>query len=1074
MRKIVLFFILGVFFQGAVAMNDARLIRFPHISGDLIAFVFAGDIWTVPAAGGDARRLTSHNGLELFPKISPDGKWIAFSAEYSGTRQIHVMQTDGGTPRQLTFYNDVGPMPQRGGFDHVALGWTSDSKRILFRANRTEYGDRMSRYFLINVEGGFEEELPIPFGGFGVLSPDNRKMAFTWPDREFRTWKRYKGGRASNIWVYDLERNHSEQITDWLGTDQIPHWYGNKVFFASDRDLRLNIYSFDLKTKETAQLTFHKDFDVMWPSGTNNQLVYESGGQLFRLHLGTGTKERVVVNIHFDQSNTLPYFKNVKDHIHSVAISPAGNRVLIDARGDIFSVPAGPGTIHNLTNTQGAREVFPMWSPDGKWIAYFSDQPGEYEVFLLENLEGAQPRQVTRGSRGWKYQPEWSPNSKYLLYFDRSMRLQLLDVASGFVTVVDTPTFEEIRSFDFSPDSRWITYVKSGPNAQGAIWVFNIETGQRTQLTDHTFSDSNPVFSNCGHYIFFTSNRDFNLTFSSFEFNYLYTNAARIYALALTSRSPRLFEPKETVEGTAPEAQTGSPKEVRVEIEVGGAGNRITAFPLPSGSYWGLQPVKDGLVYFNNEGMQRYNIKEQKNETILPGVRFGIVSNDERKVLYEHRDEYGVVNLAPSQRSTEGRLDLTHLTMQVDPRKEWYQLFNDGWRIFRDFFYVSNLHNIDWEGIRRQYAQLLPYLNHRFDLDYIFGEMIGESNTSHAYVDYGYWDRPERIQGGLLGARLAPDRQANRFRITKIYQGENWNPARRSPLTEQGMDFREGDYIISIEGFDVTLDQNPYFFLQNRVDKATRITVNSKPTAVGARTFTIRPIASEQELKYLDWVNSRREMVHRLSNGRIGYIHVPNTAQDGNRELHRGMYAYHHKDAMIFDVRFNGGGFIPDRMTELLTRQTHALWHVAGLQPMRTPRVAHDGPKVMLINQYSSSGGDAFPHFFRQEELGTLIGTRTWGGLVGMTGNARLSDGGYIGVPRFGIYNQDGEWIIEGIGIYPDIEVVDAPHLVARGNDPALERAVQVLLKKLEENPPVRWQTPVDPDRSRWIEEEIR
>jgi len=417
---------------------------------------------------------------------------------------------------------------------------------------------------------------------------------------------------------------------------------------------------------------------------------------------------------------------------------------------------------------------------------------------------------------------------------------------------------------------------------------------------------------------------------------------------------------------------------------------------------------------------------------------------------------------------------LTHLTMQVDPRKEWYQLFNDGWRIFRDFFYVSNLHNIDWEGIRRQYAQLLPYLNHRFDLDYIFGEMIGESNTSHAYVDYGYWDRPERIQGGLLGARLAPDRQANRFRITKIYQGENWNPARRSPLTEQGMDFREGDYIISIEGFDVTLDQNPYFFLQNRVDKATRITVNSKPTAVGARTFTIRPIASEQELKYLDWVNSRREMVHRLSNGRIGYIHVPNTAQDGNRELHRGMYAYHHKDAMIFDVRFNGGGFIPDRMTELLTRQTHALWHVAGLQPMRTPRVAHDGPKVMLINQYSSSGGDAFPHFFRQEELGTLIGTRTWGGLVGMTGNARLSDGGYIGVPRFGIYNQDGEWIIEGIGIYPDIEVVDAPHLVARGNDPALERAVQVLLKKLEENPPVRWQTPVDPDRSRWIEEEIR
>ncbi|HSV88643.1 MAG TPA: S41 family peptidase [Bacteroidales bacterium] len=1074
MKKVVLLFFLGMLFQGAAAMNDARLIRFPHISGNMVAFVYAGDIWTVPSKGGDARRLTSHNGLELFPKISPDGKWIAFSAEYSGSRQIHVMPVNGGTPRQLTFYNDVGPMPQRGGFDHVVLGWTSDSKRILFRANRTEYGDRMSRYFLINAEGGFEEELPIPFGGFGVLSPDNNKMAFTFPDREFRTWKRYKGGRASNIWIYDLEKNHSEQITDWLGTDQIPHWHGDKIFFASDRNLRLNIYSFNLKTRETLQLTFHEDFDVMWPSGTNNQLVYESGGHLFRLDLDTGAKERVIVNIQFDQSNTLPYFKNVREHIHSVAISPAGNRVIMDVRGDIFSVPAGPGTIHNLTNTQGVREVFPMWSPDGRWIAYFSDQTGEYEVFLLENVEGGKPRQVTRNSQGWKYRPEWSPDSRHLLFFDRSMRLQLLNVTSGAITVVDTPTFEEIRSFNFSPDSRWITYVKSGPNAQGAIWVFNIETGQRMQLTDHTFSDSNPVFSECGYYIFFTSNRDFNLTFSSFEFNYLYTNAARIYALALTAKSPRLFEPKETVEGNASGTQTDSPTPVRVEIDAMGANNRIMAFPLPSGSYWGLRAVKDGLVYFNNEGMQRYNIKEQKNETILPGVRFGIVSNDEKKVLYEHRDEYGVVNLAPNQRPGDGKLDLDDLTMLIDPRKEWNQLFNDGWRIFRDFFYVSNIHNVDWEGIRRQYAQLLPYLNHRFDLDYLFGEMIAESNTSHAYVDYGYWDRPERIQGGLLGARLTPDRQANRYQITKIYRGENWNPDRRSPMTEQGMDIREGDYIISIEGFDVTLANNPYFFLQNRVDKATRITVNSRPVAEGARTFTIRPIASELELKYLDWVNSRREMVHRLSNGRIGYIHVPNTAQDGNRELHRGMYAYHHIDAMIFDVRFNGGGFIPDRMTELLTRQTHALWHVAGLQPMRTPRVAHDGPKVMLINQYSSSGGDAFPHFFRQEGLGTLIGTRTWGGLVGMTANARLADGGYIGVPRFGIYNKLGEWIIEGVGVYPDIEVVDKPHLVARGNDPALEKAVEVLLKKLEENPPVRWKTPVDPDRSRWIEVEIK
>jgi tricorn protease len=1062
-------------FQGVMALDDARLIRYPHISGDLIVFVYAGDLWTVPATGGDARRLTSHKGLELFPKLSPDGQWIAFSAEYSGSRQIFVMPSQGGTPKQLTYYNDVGPMPQRGGFDNVPLDWTADSKKVFFRSNRTEYGDRMSKYYLVSIDGGFEEELPIPYGGFAVLSPDNKKMAFTWPDREFRTWKRYKGGRASNIWMYDLERNHSEQITDWVGTDHIPHWHGNKVYFASDRDQWLNIYSYDMNTKEVVQVTRHNEFDVMWPAGTKNLLVYESGGQLFKLDLDQGTQQRVVVNIHFDNANTLPYFKNVKDNIHSVAISPSGNRVLFDARGDIFSVPAGPGTTRNITNTQGVRAVYPSWSPDGKWIAYYDDSTGEYEVYLLENKEGAKARQLTSKSKGWKYPAEWSPNSRYMVFFDRSLRLQLLDVNSGKITVVDTPSFEEIRSFNFAPDSRWITYTKSGPNAQGAIWVYNIENGQKLQLTDHTFSDGNAVFSKCGQYIFFTSNRTFNLAFSSFEFNYLYNNATRIYALALTPESPRLFEPKETLETTGQETKTqNDSKEVRVNVVAEGANQRIMAFPMPAASYWGLQAVKNGLVYFNSDGMQRYNVVDQKNETIMSGISFGRVSADESKFLYQQRGEYGVLTLAPNQKAGEGQLDLKDMTMKIEPRKEWEQIFNDGWRIFRDFFYVANLHNVDWDGFRERYAQMLPYVNHRFDLDYMFGEMIAETNTGHAYVDYGDWERPERIQNGLLGAKLAADQPSNRYRITKIYKGESWNPDRRSPLTELGIDIREGDYIIAIEGQPVFIADNPYLFLENRVNKATSITVNSRPVADGARTYTIRPIASEQELMYHDWVETRREMVERLSGGRIGYIHVPNTAQDGNRELNRGMYAYHHMDALIIDERFNGGGFIPDRLTELLTRETYALWHVAGFEPMKTPRVAHDGPKAMLINQYSSSGGDAFPYFFRMNNLGTIIGTRTWGGLVGMTGNARLADGGYIGVPRFGIYNEEGEWIIEGIGIYPDIEVVDAPHLVARGQDPALEKAIEVLLKELEENPPKKWKTPEDPDRSGWIEVEIR
>lgn len=1074
LRKITLWGLLAFVAMPSMAYEDARMLRFPHINGNQIVFVYAGDIWTVNANGGDARQLTSHKGLELFPKISPDGKWIAFSGEYSGTRQVFVMPAKGGTPKQLTFYNDEGIQPPRGGFDHIVLGWTSDSKKVFFRANRTPYGDRMGNYYTVSIDGGMEEELPIPHGGFADLSPDNKKVVFAYVDREFRTWKRYKGGRASDLWIYDLEKDISEKITDFKGTNHIPTWYGDKIYYASDQDMWLNIHSYDVKTKEVKQITKHETFDVMWPSGSNGQLVYEVGGYLYRLDLRTEKTQKLNVNISYDNPHTLPYHKNVKDNIHSVALSPGGNRVLFDARGDIFSVPAGEGTTHNLTNNHGVRAIYPQWSPDGKYIAYYADNSGEYEVYLLENKENAQPRQVTKGSKGWKYQPVWSPDSKMLVYFDRSMKLQLVHVDNGKVTVVDTPTSDEIRSYSFSPDSRWVTYTKKSANGQSAIWVYNIEQNKATQLTNGTFGDNNPVFSQCGEYIFFVSNRDFNLEFSSFEFDYLYNNAGKIYALTLRNDGPRLFEPKETVEEAEADKPKEEKKEVHVTIDFDGANQRIVAFPFSSGSYWGLQPIEGALVYTNSQGLNRYNLKEQKNDLIMSGIFGAEVSADGKKFLYQSRGEYGVASLAPGQKAGEGKLNLDQMTRRIDPRQEWEQIFVDGWRIFRDYFYVSNIHNVDWDGFRAKYSAMLPYVNHRFDLDYIFGEMIAETNAGHAYVDWGDFERVTRVENGLLGAKLTADKKNKRYKISKIYQGENWNPARRSPLTEQGIDINEGDYLIAIDGQEVTTAQNPYFFLENKANRSVRITVNGKPTDKGARTYTIKPISNEQELFYLDWVNTRRAMVDELSGGRIGYIHVPNTAIEGNRELHRGMYAYNHKEALIIDDRFNGGGFIPDRMIELLTRQTHAHWHVAGLEPMRTPGVAHDGPKAMLVNSYSSSGGDAFPHFFRQRGLGTVIGTRTWGGLVGISGNARLMDGGYLAVPRFGIYNEEGEWIIEGIGVYPDIEVVDEPHLLHQGKDPSLEKAVEVLLKQLRENPVKKWPVPADPDRSGWIEYEIK
>lgn len=1077
-------------FITAAAWEDARLMRFPHINDNLIAFVYAGDIWTVTVNGGDARRLTSHQGEELFPKISPDGKWIAFSAEYSGSRQIYVMPSNGGSPRQLTYYNSVGVMPPRGGYDHVVLGWTPDSREILIRANRTEFGDRNGKYFLVNPEGGFEKPLPIVNGGFAALSPDAGKLVFTPVDREFRTWKRYKGGRATDLWIYDLKNNTSEQITDFPGTDQHPVWYGDNIFYASDRDLKLNIWKYNTATKQHTQVTFHKDFDVMWPSGSKNQLVYELGGQLYRLNLDSGLSERVKVNIHFDNPNLFPYYKNVTSDIHSFAVSPSGKRALFDARGDIFSVPAENGIIENLTQTQGVREIFPAWSPDGKYISYISDATGEYEIYLLENRKGAAPKQLTSGSAAWKYQPEWSPDSRYIVYSDRTLKLWLLDIASGRQQEIEHAGASEIRHYAFSPDSEWITWSKESSNGQSAVWVYNIPANRKMQLTDDTFSDGTPVFSKCGNYIFFASNRDFNLAFSSFEFDYLYNRATRLYAMILKTNGPGLIKEKNDVEPVReekPEAKKAEPakgdkkpaeepakKETKVTIDVDGINNRIVALPGEAGDYRIVGAVDGGLLYVSGGKLMLYNVAGEKAEEIMERAMSVVPTADGKMYMYRSGNDFGIAKIAPGVKPGTGRMNLDAMEMKIDPKKEWEQIYADGWRIFRDFFYVDNLHGVDWKEVKQRYSALLPYAGHRADVDYILNEIVSEANAGHAYVDWGDFSRPKRVNTGLLGALLEADQSSGRYKITKILPGENWNESRRSPLTEPGVDVKEGDYIIRINGKEVTTADNPYMFLENTLGKRVELTVSNQPGGAGARSSVIRPIGSELELMYLNWVNERRAMVDRLSGGRIGYIHVPNTSQDGNRELFRGIYAYHDKEALIIDDRYNGGGFIPDRMADLLDRKTLVYWHRNGLMPSKAPNIAHDGPKVMLVNGYSSSGGDAFPYFFRKMGLGKLIGTRTWGGLIGISGNARLVDGGYISVPRFGIFDENEEWIIEGIGVYPDIEVVDRPEQLAKGIDPGIEKAVEVLLQELKANPVRKVGIPVPPDRSKWIEKDIK
>ena len=1053
--------------SGAHGAEEARLLRHPTVMGDRVAFVYAGDIYTVPVTGGMAKRITSYpEGFEVFPKISPDGKWIAFSGEYSGNRQVYLVPYEGGVPRRLTFYPDVGPMPPRGGYDYIVMDWTPDSSKILIRSNRTPFGRRVGRYFLVDpFTERFEEPLQIPEGGPATLSPDGTKLAYDIKSREFRTWKRYRAGRAQDVWIYDLEGNTIEKITDFEGTDNFPMWIGDAVYFTSDRERTLNIFRYDIATKTTTKVTDFTEYDVLWPSRGGGRIVFENGGLLYCHDVETGETKKIDVLLGSDKPHVRPVYKNVRENIESFTVSPSGARAAFGARGEIFTVPAEHGVARNITRTDGIREMYVEWSPDGKYISCCSEESGEYELTIIPQDGSGEPRQLTSGSEEWILQPIWSPDGKRIAYSDKMNRLWILDVDSGRKTLADTGEFSSIDNYSFSPDSRWVCYTKNDESQMTSIWVYSLEGKKSMQLTGPFSDEREPVFGKEGKYLFFVSNRDFEYRHREFE--------DRIYVGTLAAETPSPLAPLSDEEKPAPEGKgkkeegkSGDGDEVTIEkIDAEGFSGRVVALPEAAGRYFGLTAVDGGLVFLDGDReLKRYDIGDRESKTLLENVRWYQVTADGKKFLYRSGSDYGITDLSPGQKAGAGKLDLSTMEMRIDPLTEWRQIYTDAWRIMRDWFYDPDMHKVDWTAMRDKYAVLLPHLAHRTDLDYIIGELIGELNAGHTYVFSGDEPRVERIEVGLLGCELGADGEY--YRIEKIYKGENWEDERRSPLTEPGLNVEEGYYILAVDGEQVGTDVNFYRALENKAGIQVTLTINDKPSPKGAHDIIVKPIPSELNLRYIGWVERNRRIVDELSGGRVGYLHVPNTAYEGYKEFFKAFQPLSRKEALIIDERYNGGGHSPYQMAQILGNRIASYWAVRHGPMYETPFPVHEGPKVMLINGLSSSGGDAFPYYFKKLGVGPLMGETTWGGLIGYGYSPRFVDGGGMAVPGFSFVNTEGEWDVEAVGVDPDIYVFDDPTMIQAGREPMLERAVEYLLEELRKRPVEKIEEPEGPDRS--------
>ena len=1080
--KITLALVLLFFISAGSQAQGTRLLRHPTVSRDSVAFEYAGDLWIVARSGGTARRLTSTPSFEVDPYFSPDGSQIAFSATVAGNTDVYVVPTAGGDPKRLTYHP---------GIDRVR-GWKPDGKSIIFASNRTGVPQQSyMQLWTINVDGGLPEMLPLPRAFFGAYSPDGARLAY----EEFATpfvpewfetsmWRHYRGGRTHPISIVNLS-DYSVQKLPWTNSnDTFPMWLGNTVYFLSDRNHTVNLFAYRTDTKQLAQVTHHEDFDVMTASAGSDAVVYEQAGYIYLVDAKSGKPQKLNIEVTGDLPWARPQFKKVANMIRNATLSPTGTRAAFEARGEIFTVPSEKGDFRNLTQSSGAHDRGPTWSPDGTHVAWLSDASGEYQLMIGEPTGVTAPRAVALPANAFYDSATWSPDGAQILLEDNHNNLWAIEVTGGAATKIDTDNYPDpIRQFRaaWSPDSKWIAYSKNLANHLRAIFVYSWAEKKAYQVTDGLADSISPTFDASGKYLYFMASTNFGPSTSWLEMSSLDRPVRRaIYLVVLNANepSPLLPETGDEPKPPSPDAPKPDPNaKPVVRIDLNAISQRVLAVNIPAGDYNNLNAGAAGTFYYTEPfpggapgtlRLQRYQLRERTAAPFLEGsIRSYSISADKKKLLYQAGDganRWGVVATERPAKVGDGPLNVAQLETRVDPRAEWSQIYRETWRLQRDFFYDAKMHGADWQAVYEKYKPLLASVGHRADLGYVIAMMGGELTVGHSYL-IGAGDVPSEdpVAVGLLGADFSIEN--GRYRIKRIYTGENWNPDLRAPLSAPGIQVAEGDYVLEVNGRPLAPPTNVYSLFEGTANRQTLIRVNKTPSSEGSRLITVVPVASEDTLRTRAWIENNRRLVDKLSNGKLAYVWLPNTANPGYTYFTRYFYAQQDKDGAVIDERYNHGGMVADYIVNELDRKLMGYFALRDGTPSTSPIAGIYGPKVMLINESAGSGGDALPYMFRLRKIGPLIGTRTWGGLVGTLGLPATIDGGGITAPSLAFYNLKGEWDVENIGVVPDIEVEYTAADVIKGRDPQLERAVQEALRLLELNPVRRVPRPAPIDR---------